>query len=215
MQLKFAHIGQSTYAQDSDGLAYICEKPDGPTIVGAWSRDVGTMERKLLLALAYPDGEVSPVHEYAPSTLTTQKGLRDLENMDGVEAGDIGGIYRAIQESWDCLPVRGMGSGKCSIRQAHLALTEYVREYLEPGKVFITNSFGNIRSSYLQTVINKLQLGFTRLELQKNFRAWGLLRVNNGTGHMYSFRINTPEVSDWFFSFKLAEDEEGGEAECA
>ncbi len=190
-------------------------KEGGPTVVAAWSKDEGTKERKLMLALAYPDGkgnhDVSPIREYAPSKLTSEKALADLANMDGVDSEDIKGIFEAIQKTMPVLMVERMGEGKCSIRQAYKELSGYVRQYMEPGKVFIDaedKRYGNILAPYLQTVIDKLELGYNRLELQKNFRAWGLLRVNNGTGHSYTYKIG----SGWYFSFKLSKEEKGGEA---
>ena len=59
-------------------MAEVYEVADGPVVVGAWSRDVGTMERRLKLALVYPDGEISPVREYAKRKLTEAKALNDL-----------------------------------------------------------------------------------------------------------------------------------------
>ena len=41
----------------------------GPTIVGAWGKDAGTMERRLKLAFVYPNGEVSPRSEEHTSEL--------------------------------------------------------------------------------------------------------------------------------------------------
>lgn len=55
------------------------------------------------------------------------------------------------------------------------------------------------------SVIDKLDLGYTRLELQKNFKAWGLLRTSDRARHIYSYAINTGGATQWFFSFKLEE----------
>ena len=42
-------------------MAKVYEVAGGPAVFGAWSRDVGTMERRLKLALGDPGGEISPV----------------------------------------------------------------------------------------------------------------------------------------------------------
>ena len=80
--------------------------------------------------------------------------------------------------------------------------------------MFIKDGYGNILSKYLPKVLDKLELGYTRLELERNFKAWGLLRVNKGTGHEYAYRINTGSVNDWYFSFVLPE-QSSNESEAA
>lgn len=183
-------------------------KNGGPTIVGAWSKDTGTMERRLKLALVYPDGEVSPIREYAQSKLVNAKALKDLADLDGIEAELIESIYKVVMDKKNALSVQADGNGKCSLRQAYMELCEYVSNYEEPGRVFIRDGYGNILSTYLQNVLDKLDLGYTRLELQKNFKAWGLIRVNKGTNHPYSYGINTGSANNWFFSFKLPAESE-------
>lgn len=183
-------------------------KEGGPTIMGAWSKDVGTMERRLNLALVYPDGEVSPIHEYAQSKLTNANALKDLADLDGIGVELIAAIYATVMKKKDELSVQTDGCGKCSLQQSYQELCEYVFNYEEPGRVFIRDGYGNILATYLQSVLDKLDLGYTRLELQKNFKAWGLIRVNNGTKHPYSYKINTGIANDWYFSFKLPEKQE-------
>lgn len=195
-------------------MTEICGIKNGPTIMGAWGKDSGTMERRLKLALVYPDGEVSPIHEYNQSKLTSAKALSDLADMDGVSVKLVEGIYEAIMKKKDTLMVQADGSGKCSLRQVYEELCQYVDDYEEPGKVFIKDGYGNILSKYLPKVLDKLELGYTRLELERNFKAWGLLRVNKGTGHEYAYRINTGSVNDWYFSFVLPE-QSSNESEAA
>lgn len=179
------------------------KKEGGPAIVGAWSKDTGTMERRLKLALVYPDGEVSPIREYAQSKLVNAKALNDLADLDGISTELIEGIFEAVKNKKDTLSVQDDRSGKCSLRQAYRELCEYVDRYEEPGRVFVRDGYGNILATYLPSVLDKLDLGYTRMELQKNFKAWGLIRVNTGTAHEYSYKINTGSANDWFFSFKL------------
>lgn len=180
----------------------------GPTIVGAWGRDTGTMERRLKLALVYPSGEVSPIYEYAQSKLKKASTFMNLADLDGIQPDMIEGIHKTIMEKWDELNVQDDQNGKCSLVEAHKALSDYVQQYEEPGKVFMKDGYGHILSAYLQTVLDKLELGYTRLELQKNFKAWGLLRASNRASHAYSFAINIGGATNWFFSFKLKEEGE-------
>lgn len=180
----------------------------GAAIIGAWSRDIGTKECRLKLAIVYPDGEVSPIREYPKSKLTDKKCLNDLANMDGVTAMEIEAIHRAVFEQASQLTIQADSNGKSSLIDVYRALCEYVKQYEEPGRVFIRDGYGNILASYLQTVLDKLELGYTRLELQKNFKAWGVLRTNQGTGHVYSYKINTGSANDWYFSFRLQEGSE-------
>lgn len=180
----------------------------GPTIVGAWGKDAGTMERRLKLAFVYPNGEVSPIKEYSQSKLSNAKALNNLADLDGVKPELIISIYLAVREKMETLAVQTDSDGKCSMCETYRTLCEYVEQYEEPGRVFVRDGYGNILASYLQTVLDKLGLGYTRLELQKNFKAWGLLRTNQGTGHVYSYKINTGSANDWYFSFKMQEGSE-------
>lgn len=185
---------------------YTIEK--GPTIVGAWGKDAGTMERRFKLAFVYPNGEVSPIKEYSQSKLSNAKALNNLADLDGVKPELIISIYSAVREKMETLAVQTDSDGKCSLCETYRTLCEYVKQYEEPGRVFVRDGYGNILASYLQTVLDKLGLGYTRLELQKNFKAWGLLRTNQGTGHVYSYKINTGSANDWYFSFKMQEGSE-------
>ena len=180
----------------------------GPTIVGAWGKDAGTMERRLKLAFVYPNGEVSPIKEYSQSKLSNAKALNNLADLDGVKPELIISIYSAVREKMETLAVQTDSDGKRSLCETYRTLCEYVEQYEEPGRVFVRGGYGNILASYLQTVLDKLELGYTRLELQKNFKAWGLLRTNQGTGHVYSYKINTGSANDWYFSFKMQEGSE-------
>ena len=180
----------------------------GPTIVGAWGKDAGTMERRLKLAFVYPNGEVSPIKEYSQSKLSNAKALNNLADLDGVKPELIISIYSAVRKKMETLVVQTDSDGKCSLCETYRTLCEYVKQYEEPGRVFVRDGYGNILASYLQTVLDKLGLGYTRLELQKNFKAWGLLRTNQGTGHVYSYKINTGSANDWYFSFKMQEGSE-------
>lgn len=180
----------------------------GPTIVGAWGKDAGTMERRLKLAFVYPNGEVSPIKEYSQSKLSNAKALNNLADLDGVKPELIISIYSAVREKMETLAVQTDSDGKCSLCETYRTLCEYVEQYEEPGRVFVRDGYGNILASYLQTVLDKLELGYTRLELQKNFKAWGLLRTNQGTGHVYSYKINIGSANDWYFSFKMQEGSE-------
>lgn len=183
----------------------ICTIKNGPIMVGAIGKDIGTMEVRLKLAFMYPDGEVTPIREYLPSKLTSPKAIKDLADLYGVTPELIPRLYTAIKGKMKTLVVQTDCNGKASIRSAYWALCEYVEQYEEPGRVFIRDGYGNILASYFQTVLDKLDLGYTRLELQKNFKAWRLLRTNNGTGHAYAYKINTGIANDWYISFKLLE----------
>ena len=97
----------------------ICAIKGGPVIMGAWSKDMGTMELRLRLALVYSDGEVSPIHEYDQRKLTNAKALNDLAEMDGVKPELIEGIFKKVTESRDTLAVQMDRNGKCSLRQAY------------------------------------------------------------------------------------------------
>ena len=181
---------------------------NGPTVVGAWGLDVGTKEMKLKLALVYPDGEVSPVREYSKQKLYSgAKVLKDLTDFYGITAKAVEDIFKAVIQNQNGLSLQTDGSGKCSLSQAYQALCEYVAEYEEPGKVFIREGYGCILATYLDDVIKRLGLGYSRLELQKNFKAWGLLRTSDKTGHVYSVALKMFGVNNWYFSFRLPEDD--------
>lgn len=186
----------------------IYKTESGAIIIGAWSRDVGTMERRLKLAVVYPDGAISPIREYKKRKLADRKSLYDLADMDGIAFKEIDTIWKAVAKKAAQLTVQSDSDGKLPICEAYRVLCEYVEQYEEPGRVFIRDGYGNILASYLQTVLDKLELGYTRKELQANFKAWGLLRTNQGTGHVYSYKINTGSANDWYFSFKLQEGSE-------
>lgn len=179
----------------------------GVSVVAAWSKDEGTKETKLILVLLYPDGEISPIMEYQKSKLGNAKTFMNLADLDGVELEEIEAIFKAFLEKKDSLPKLTGGEGKCSLTEAYKALCEYVNEYEEPQKVFVKDNYGYILAEYLPTVLDKLNLGYKRLELQKNFKTWDLLQVNNGTRHPYSYKVR----DKWFFSFKL---QERGEQTC-
>lgn len=193
---------------DDSLMQEIYKAKNGAMVVGAWSRDIGTRECRLKLAIVYPDGEVSPIREYPKSKLTEKKCINDLANMDGITTAEIEAIYTAVIAEAPKLKVQADSDGKSSLVDVYQALCEYAEQYEEPGKVFVRDGYGNILASYLQTVLDKLEVGYTRLELQKNFKAWGLLRTNQGTGHVYSYKINTGSANDWYFSFKMQKGSE-------
>ena len=83
-------------------MTEICGIKNGPTIMGAWGKDSGTMERRLKLALVYPDGEVSPIHEYNQRKLTSAKALSDLADMDGVSVKLVEGCILSSNNPWFC-----------------------------------------------------------------------------------------------------------------
>lgn len=73
--------------------------------------------------------------------------------------------------------------------------------------MFISDGYGNIASDYLNTVISKLKLGYSRLELLKNLKVRELLRCNaDGAAHIYSYKIK----KSWYCSFLLPSEKEGG-----
>lgn len=201
-------VGLAPFGVGDSLMSEICKIKDGPAIVGAWSRDVGTMARRLKLALVYPCGEVSPIYEYAQSKLEKADAFKNLADLEGVLPNMVTAIHRAVMKKWDELEVQNDQNGRCSIVQAYEALSDYVQQYEEPGKVFMKDGYGHILSTYLQTVLDKLELGYTRLELQKNFKAWGLLRTSDRASHVYSYAINADGATRWFFSFKLNEKSE-------
>ena len=192
-------------------MTKICDIKDGPTIMGAWGKDSGTMERRLKLLLVYPDGEISPIREYIPSKLSV-KTLSDLADMDGVGVELVKGIYEIIMTKKKEIVVQKDGSGRCSLRQVYEELCQYVNDFEEPGKVFKKDGYGHILSTYLPSVLEKLDLGYSRLEVEKNFKSWGLLRTSERAGHVYSFGVNQEGIVKWFFSFKLQPKSEESEA---
>lgn len=194
---------------ESGEMKELYQVSNGPTVVGAWGLDVGTKEMKLKLALVYPDGEVSPVREYSKQKLYSgAKVLKDLTDFYGITAKAVEDIFKAVIQNQNGLSLQTDGSGKCSLSQAYQALCEYVAEYEEPGKVFIREGYGCILATYLDDVIKRLGLGYSRLELQKNFKAWGLLRTSDKTGHVYSVALKMFGVNNWYFSFRLPKDDE-------
>lgn len=194
---------------ESGEMKELYQVSNGPTVVGAWGLDVGTKEMKLKLALVYPDGEVSPVREYSKQKLYSgAKVLKDLTDFYGITAKAVEDIFKAVIQNQNGLSLQTDGSGKCSLSQAYQALCEYVAEYEEPGKVFIREGYGYILATYLDDVIKRLGLGYSRLELQKNFKAWGLLRTSDKTGHVYTVAIKMLGVNNWYFSFRLPTDDE-------
>ncbi|MFV0239788.1 MAG: hypothetical protein ACK5H4_07075 [Lacrimispora sphenoides] len=179
---------------------------EGVTIAGVWNNDVGTKAQQLNLAVIYQDGEVSPIHEYSKSKLTQPKALADLGNLCGIDIAQLEPIYKQLKKDLKVLPVQNGGSGKISLKQAYLALCEHVDRYAAPGKVFCDQNYGYILASDLQSVLDKLEIGYTRLELEKNFKVWGLLQVSEKADHPYSYMVGKAKAgghSDWFFSFKL------------
>lgn len=186
----------------------IYRSKSGEVVVGAWGRDVGTMELRLKLSVVYPNGDISPIRNYPKHKLINYKVLNDLTDLDAITPQMVPEIYNAVVNKSKKMPVQEDGSGKCSIKQAYKALCDYVRKYEEPGRVFIQKNYGNILASYLPSVLDKLQLGFGRLELQRNFKAWGLLRTSENAGHVYAYAIKTGSFNNWFFSFKLLEESE-------
>ena len=54
---------------------YTIEK--GPTIVGAWGKDAGTMERRLKLAFVYPNGGSKPYQRVLPKQAVKRKGIKE------------------------------------------------------------------------------------------------------------------------------------------
>lgn len=199
--------------QDTDlpirGLGTICVKPDGTTVLGAMGKDRGTLERRLLLIVVNKDKESSPLQEFL---LSRQKDLNNLRDLDGISSDeDIKAIIACINEhkKQGTLKTIDLGSEKPTVQEAYKALVEYVNKYYEPEKVFISEGYGNIASSYLNTVISKLELGYSRLELLKNLKVRELLRCNaDGAAHMYSYKIKKA----WYCSFLLPSEKEGGKA---
>lgn len=186
----------------SSAMQEIYRTKAGVSVVGAWSRDVSTKERKLMISLVYPDGERSPIHEYAPSKITA-KGLSDLGDLDGLSPEIIPELCKMIQQMKDTLPVQNGGSGTCSIMQAYYALCDYVQTYEQPGVVFMSDGYGNILAEQLQSVLDKLGLGYRRLDIEKNFKVWQLLRASDASGHLYAYPIRRGGTLRWYFSFKL------------
>ena len=121
---------------DSALMQGIYKIENGPMIIGAWGKDVGTMERRLKLALVYPNWEISPIREYSKSKLSSANVLKDLADLDGVRPEMITDIYTAIMANMNELEVQLDSNGKCSLCEAYQTLCEYVEQYEEPGRVF-------------------------------------------------------------------------------
>ena len=196
----------------SGAMQEIYKTKDGVSVMGAWSRDVSTKERKLMISLVYPDGERSPIHEYAPSKITA-KGLSDLGDLDGLSPEIIPELCKMIQQMKDTLPMQNGGSGTCSIMQAYYALCNYVQTYEQPGEVFVSDGYGNILAKNLQSVLERVVPGYRRLTVEKNFKAWQLLRVGEASGHPYDYPIKKGGTLRWYFSFKLPVQEDAVQGE--
>lgn len=208
------NIARNTFIinPEDNGFEGIYTNQKGVAIAAVIHKDEGTMECKVVVAAVYPDGEVSRIHEYSPKKLTSYRAMMDLADMADIDGEEeVKTIYKAldVRRKNGTLKTVGIGNEKCGIRKAYQALTEYVTRNKQPGLVFIEDGYGNIEYKYLTSVLNDLQLGYTRLELAKNLRAWGLIRWNNGTGHNNTFKIKRK----WYLSFKLADLDslEGGE----
>lgn len=185
------------------GLTEIYTTEEGVWVVAAWNKDEGTKEKRLILSLLDSKGEFSPFLEYKKSKLGSEKVFQDLLDMDGIGEEDIPKIYKGFREKQATLTEKVGGEGKCSLTEAYLALCEYVTEFMEPGLAFIKDGYGFILASYLPTVLDRLSIGYGKLELQKNFKALNLLQVNNGTMHPYSYKVK----DKWYFSFRLPKQE--------
>lgn len=216
----FNSYAEGTTFQVANSMTPIYSTSDGTTIAVEWGEDTGTKERKLLLAVVYADGEVSPIREYNPSKLVSPGRdkppavLKELADLAGLKTSDVQPIYlayKAFSKTKGAIKIQNTSGEKCSLQQAHRELTEYVCQYMEPDKVFVHEGYGNIDYTYMPTVLSTLLLGYSRLELSKNFQAWGLLRTNAGTGHAYTYKIKRK----WYFSFRLADmaGETGGDVE--
>lgn len=186
---------------------------DRVIILGALDKDDATKLQKFLVVALYPDGTASQVSEYLPSKLTSYKGLMNLLDLQGVNGEEtIKAVYEAYKQAMNenSLATVKLGMEKVSVPKAHHELTSYVQNYMEPGKVFVRDGYGYIEASYLPTVLKRLELGYERLELLRNFKLRNLLRVNGeGAGHPYSYKVGRK----WYFAFKLAEQasKEGGD----
>lgn len=191
----------------------LCRTKDSVSIVAAWNRDVCTKEKKLMVSVVYPDGECSPIHEYAPSKITV-KGLSDLGDLDGLSPEMLPKIFEVINQKKANLPVQNGGSGACSMTQVYHKLCHYVLTYEQPGVVFVSDGYGNIHTDHLQSVLDKLAVGHKRLTVQKNFKAWQLLRASDAAGHPYAYKINRGNAKGWYFSFKLPEQMEAAQDEA-
>lgn len=181
----------------------ICILKNGACLMGAWGQDVYTKGRALKLALMCPDGDVSLIYEFPKSKLVNKNALLKMTDLDGIDLSDLEELFTIIMEKKNDLEVQEDSSGKCSLEFAYQSLVEYVERYEMPGTVFIRDGYGNILRSYLPAVLEKLALGYLPLELSRQLKNWGVLRVNRGTGHMYTYKINACGRNDWYFSFKL------------
>lgn len=176
----------------------------GPIIMAAYEKNTGTMERRLMLTLVYPDEGFSATKEYIPSKLKDYMSMINLVDMCGVDREEIKNIYDAVMKKEKDIVEWEGGSGKCSMWQVYQELCEYVGRYTEPGKVFVKDGYGYICSTYLQTVLDKLELGCSRLSVEKFFKMLDLLRTNaEACHHPYTYAVSQGRKRVWFFTFKL------------
>lgn len=186
---------------------------DHLAVLGALNQDSATKAQTLMMMVVYPDGTVSPLMEYSPSKLTSYKGMMNLLDFQGfISEKEVQAVFQTYKQRLAdrSLTTVKLGAEKVSIPQAYRTLCAYVRQYMEPEKVFTKDGYGHIESSYLPIVLTKLELGYERLELYKNFKLWGLLRTNGeGAGHPYTYKVGR----NWYMAFPLAEDmgEKGGD----
>lgn len=199
--------------ESSNMMREICKTKDGVSIVAAWNRDINTKVKKLMVSVVYQDGECSPIHEYAPSKITV-KGLSDLGDLDGLSPEMVPEIFEIIKRKKANLPMQNSGSGACSMLQVYHKLCDYVLTYEQPGVVFVSDGYGNIHTDSLQSTLDKLAVGHNRLTVQKNFKAWQLLRASDAAGHPYAYKINRGNAKGWYFSFKLPEQLETAQDEA-
>ena len=172
----------------------------------SWDRHSAKAYR-LCLVFIYPDG-LSDVKQYRLSKLTSPTALRDLLDMDGMTEGAIKNLYAAIMKHKDTLVTQADNAGKQPLVEVYRELCDYVRTYCEPGRVFVRGEFGYIHSAVLQRVIDRLQLGYARLELEKALKLMGLLVTSENSGHPYSCAVNIKGRTEWFLAFKLPNTEQ-------
>lgn len=207
---------EATVQPDSNGLTPLYQNKE-VMVKAVLGIDNGTKTQKLMVVLEYPNGDgiIAPCLTISLRKLDSYKGMIELLDMQGIT--DIEEV-KAAWENYQRLRKAGqigtvsMGDEKCSVTQAHVALTKYVTEYMEPCRVFVRDDYGHIESSYVPHVLKKLELGYEKLELYRNFKLWGLIRLNaEGTGHSYTYKIGR----NWYFSFKLAKQASKEEGEQA
>lgn len=193
----------SIFSVAASKMVLLYSLKNGACIRGVWGKDVCTKGRSLKLVVVYPDGEISRIYTFSKRKLINERALIEMTDLDGISPSDLEDIFKAILEKKDTMKVQEDGSGKCSLECAYQLLANYVEQYEMPGEVFIRDGYGNIRRAYLPTVLEKLGLGYSPLELSKEFSTLELLRSNQGTGHPYSYKINVFGRNDWYFSFRL------------